>query len=134
MTVIQSFVRAGLLACSLAATQAAAQTASPDQAGPPPASTAGPTDAPADAPAEAPIGQQQPNPRPQRFIERFQAANMTGDGRLTLAQAEAAHLQMIVRNFDTIDAQHKGYVTLQDIQAYRQQMHATRTNRNRTTN
>jgi hypothetical protein len=118
MTGIQSFVRAGLLACSLAATPAAAQTAGPDQGGPPPAATA----------------QRQPNAGAARFVERFQAANTTSDGRLTLAQAQAANMRMIVRNFDTIDAQHKGYVTLQDIQAYRQQMRATRASRNSATN
>lgn len=116
MSRMQSFVRAGLLVCSLAATPAAAQVAGQDQGAPPPATAA------------------QPNARAQRFIERFQAANTTGDGRLTLAQAQAANLQMIVRNFDAIDAQHKGYVTLQDIQAYRQQMRAMRGNRGGTTN
>jgi hypothetical protein len=107
---MQSLVRAGLLACSLATTPAAAQVAGEDQGGPPPAAATQP----------------QPRAQGQRFSERFQAANTTGDGRLTLAQAQAGNLPMIARNFDAIDVQHKGYVTLEDIQAYRRQMRAVR--------
>jgi len=35
-------------------------------------------------------------------------------------------MPMIVRNLDAIDTQHKGYVTLADIRAWRQQMRAER--------
>jgi len=118
MSRMPSLVQAGLLACSLATSPAAAQVAGGDLSGPPP----------------APAMQPQQRPQAQRFIERFRAANTTGDGRLTLAQAQAGHMPMIVRHFDAIDAQHKGYVTLQDIQAYRQQMHAARESGDRSTN
>jgi hypothetical protein len=118
MSHMQSLMRAGLLACSLATTPAAAQLARQDQGAPPPATATQP----------------QPHAQGQRFIERFQAANSTGDGRLTLAQAQAGNLPMITRNFDAIDVQHKGYVTLEDIQAYRRQTRAARESGNGTAN
>jgi hypothetical protein len=55
----------------------------------------------------------------QNFQARFAAANTTHDGHLTLAQAQAAGLRMIVRHFSEIDTQNKGYITLADIQAWR---------------
>jgi hypothetical protein len=124
MSRMQSLMRAGLLAGSVATTPAAAQVAGQDQGGSPPATV---TQPPASAQAPAPE-------RGQRMIERFQAANTTGDGRLTLAQAQAGNLPMIVRHFDAIDAQHKGYVTLDDIRAYQQQMRATRAGGDGTSN
>ena len=45
---------------------------------------------------------------------RFKAANTTGDGKLTLQQAKAG-MPRVAKNFDKIDADHKGYVTLQQI-------------------
>jgi hypothetical protein len=115
--------RAGLLICSLVTTPALAQVAGEDLQGPPPAAAAQPGQ---NQPGQGQLGQAQPHARAHRFIERFQSANTTGDGHLTLAQAQAGHMPMIVRNFDAIDVQHKGYVTLQDIRAYRQQMRAMR--------
>ncbi len=56
----------------------------------------------------------------QRFADRFAAANVTGDGRLTLAQARAGHMPAIARHFTEIDTAGRGYVTLADIRAYRQ--------------
>ena len=55
---------------------------------------------------------------PHRFRERFDAANTTHDGRLTLAQAEAGRMRMVARNFDAIDSDHKGYVTLGDVRTF----------------
>jgi hypothetical protein len=60
--------------------------------------------------------------RGQEMMERLRAANTTHDGRLTLEQARAANLTPIVRHFSEIDADHKGYLTIQDIRAYRQKM------------
>jgi hypothetical protein len=59
-----------------------------------------------------------PGARMQQFAARFAAANTTGDGRLTLAQARAGHLQVVVKNFSKIDSAGKGYVTMDDIRAY----------------
>lgn len=65
-----------------------------------------------------------PAPRQHAFIDRFNAANTTHDGHLTLAQAEAGNLPMVAQHFAAIDTQHKGYVTLDDLRAYRQQQRA----------
>lgn len=46
--------------------------------------------------------------------QRFKAANTTGDGKLTLEQAKAG-MPRVAKNFDKIDVDHKGYVTLQQI-------------------
>ena len=42
---------------------------------------------------------------------------MTNDGRLTREQAEA-DMPMVARNFDAIDVEGKGYVTLPELQAF----------------
>ena len=60
----------------------------------------------------------------RHFLDRFNAANTSHDGRLTLQQAQAAHMSWIIRNFSAIDAQHKGYVTVQDVVDYRQRLRA----------
>ena len=60
------------------------------------------------------------------FIAKFQAANVTHDGRLTLAQAQQGHMPQVVRNFGAIDHDGKGYVTLADIRAYRQAVRAAK--------
>ena len=99
MPLSQAILRAGLLASSLVATPTAAQMPSP------------------------PPQTDQPAPE-QRFVDRFNAANTTHDGRLTLEQAQAENMPILVRHFDEIDAQHRGYVTLQDIRAWRQQSRA----------
>jgi len=46
--------------------------------------------------------------------QRFKAANTSGDGKLTLEQARAG-MPRVAKNFGSIDADHKGYVTLQQI-------------------
>jgi len=53
------------------------------------------------------------------FKAKFEAANTTNDGKLTKDQAQAGHMGMVVKNFDAIDADHKGYVTLEDVKAFR---------------
>lgn len=109
MPLSQAVLRAGLLASSLVATPTAAQVTSSSP----------------QADQSAPV---------HRFIDRFNAANTTHDGRLTLEQAQAANMPMLVRHFNEIDTQHKGYVTLPDIQAWRQQVRAGQTNPRATTN
>ena len=54
---------------------------------------------------------------------KFDAANTTHDGKLTKEQAAAAHMKGIVKNFDKVDADHKGYVTIEDMNAYHKAMH-----------
>ena len=68
--------------------------------------------------------QGQPMGRPQHMTmgQRFDMANTTNDGRLTLEQAQAAHMGRVVKNFAQIDADRKGYVTKQDIQAWQHAM------------
>ena len=83
----------------LAASIACAGLPAPAQDMPPPA---GPTDA---GVAQGPHA-------------KFDAANTTHDGRLTLAQAQAGGMRMVVRNFDAIDAGHQGYVTWPQIRAF----------------
>ena len=58
--------------------------------------------------------------------QRFDTANTSNDGRLTLEQAQAAHMGRIVKNFAQIDADRKGYVTKQDIQAWQHGMNQSR--------
>lgn len=58
------------------------------------------------------------------LAQRFAAANTSQDGRLTLQQAEAANWRQVARHFAMIDAQHKGFVTMQDIRAWRAQRRA----------
>jgi len=57
------------------------------------------------------------------LMQRFAAANVTHDGRLTREQA-AAGMPMVARNFDSIDIEHKGYVTLPEIRAFAQERRA----------
>jgi hypothetical protein len=130
MSRMLSLVRAGMLVCSVATSPALAQVAGEDLNGPPPAFSQQPmTQGQPMAQGQPPEPGQAPDQgqaQAHRFVERFEAANTTGDGRLTLAQAQAAGLPMIARHFDQIDAQHKGFVTLDDIRAFRQQMRAAR--------
>ncbi|MEJ0047235.1 MAG: hypothetical protein WDN04_14800 [Rhodospirillales bacterium] len=100
-----------ILALAVASGAAWAQPA-PD-AGPPPGAPP-PTMAPAMAPHH------------MKMKDRFETANTTHDGRLTLDQAQAANWKMVVRHFPDIDHDHKGYVTLQDLKQFRQEMHAAK--------
>ena len=116
-----------LAAFLIITTAAAAQSPPPYQQGQP-----GP--GPYDAPQGAPPVDQQGGPPPggapysgapqgghgMKAMEKFQAANTTHDGKLTLQQAQAANLHPIIRNFAAIDREHKGYVTVQDIREWRQ--------------
>ncbi|SIO45171.1 hypothetical protein [Paraburkholderia phenazinium] len=56
----------------------------------------------------------------QQLQSRFASANTTQDGKLTRQQA-AAGMPMVARNFDAIDTQKAGYVTLPQIEAFMQQ-------------
>ncbi len=74
----------------------------------------------------APVAAAAPATGPEGFRAKFAAANVTHDGHLTRPQAEAGHMPMIVKYFDAIDSGHKGYVTLKDIQAFRQARRAAK--------
>ncbi len=62
----------------------------------------------------------------QSLQQRFDAANTTHDGKLTLDQAKTAKLSRIATNFDAIDTAKKGYVTLDDIHAFNRARRAAR--------
>ena len=49
--------------------------------------------------------------------KRFATADVNGDGQLTRDEAKGK-MPMVYKRFDDIDAAHKGFVTLADIQAY----------------
>ncbi len=53
------------------------------------------------------------------LAERFAKANVTNDGHLTPEQA-ANHMPVVAKEFKAIDTQQKGYVTLEEIRAFRQ--------------
>ena len=48
--------------------------------------------------------------------ERFKAANKKGDGKLTLEEAKAG-MPKVAANFDRIDTQKRGYITVEQIKA-----------------
>src|ERR1700722_19000475 len=56
----------------------------------------------------------------QQLQGRFAAANTTHDGKLTRAQA-AQGMPMVAQNFDQIDTQKAGYITLPQIAKFMQQ-------------
>jgi hypothetical protein len=59
------------------------------------------------------------------LAQRFGAANVTHDGRLTRDQA-AAGMPLVAQNFDAIDIDRKGYVTLPEVRAFAVQRRAER--------
>jgi hypothetical protein len=88
--------------------------------GPPPGQP-GAEYAPAPGPPPGPPGQPAGPPGAPAhgggLAQRFAAANVTHDGRLTREQA-AAGMPNVARQFDAIDTAHKGYVTLEEIRAF----------------
>jgi len=51
------------------------------------------------------------------MTQRFEAANTTHDGHLTLDQAKTGY-KSVARHFAAIDTDKKGYITEDDIRAY----------------
>lgn len=60
------------------------------------------------------------------LAERFTQADTDHDGSLTLAEARAAKMGEVVRDFGLIDKGKKGHVTLEDIQNFRRERRAAR--------
>ena len=56
-------------------------------------------------------------PDPQKIAAKFQAADKNQDGKLTLEEAKAG-MPRIAKAFSKIDVENKGYVTLDQIQAF----------------
>jgi hypothetical protein len=57
--------------------------------------------------------------------QRFKAANTTNDNKLTREQAEKG-MPRIAKNFDKIDVDHKGYITLEQVKAAMNEVEATK--------
>jgi hypothetical protein len=89
----------------------------------PPAMTAPGTAGP-DASAPAGPGGPHQGGMMKTLQAKFAAANTTHDGHLTLAQAETAGFKPVVANFSAIDTARRGYVTLNDIEAWRMEQMA----------
>ncbi len=101
-----------------AAQLAAAQTM------PPASTTTTTTTTPSTAPATTPgsgwhSGRHSGIGMMKAMQARFVAANTSHDGHLTLAQAKAADLRIVAANFSVIDTGKRGYVTFNDIMAWR---------------
>ncbi len=108
------------LALSLAALPVLAQTtAAPAPSTAPAAAAPAPSAAPAVAAPSKPAKQASATSHKRMTAqERFDAANTTHDGHLTKDQAHAAHMYSTVKNWDAIDKDKKGYVTMDDMKAY----------------
>jgi len=55
----------------------------------------------------------------ERLKAMFAAANTTHDGHLTFPQAQASGMKPIIDHFAEIDTKNRGYITLNDIMAWR---------------
>lgn len=87
---------------------------------------AGLTSAAPSSAAPAPAAAARPHQARQTFAQRFEAANTTHDGHLTLAQAQAGHMPSVARDFAAIDKDKHGYITMEDVKAYRAARRAAR--------
>lgn len=119
-----------LIASVLLAGVAQAQVVSPlggstnNPQTPPPATA--PSAAPPSTSAPAPASSARPHRGRRTLAERFDAANTTHDGKLTLAQARAGHMNAVARDFAQIDKDKKGYVTMDDIRSFQKERREAR--------
>ncbi len=136
MRSIKSFTVPAMAACALMAGTALGQTQAPST---PPATTqaAPPVTTPAPPPGVAPATPPSsggltarpitpPTHHRMTLAQRFDAANTTHDGHLTLAQAKAANMNSVVKNFDQMDVAKRGYVTIDDIHTFNRNRHRVR--------
>lgn len=56
-----------------------------------------------------------------KLKKRFEEADLDASGSLTKDEARKAGLGFVVKNFDRIDAGHRGLVSFDDLKAYMQQ-------------
>ncbi len=56
-------------------------------------------------------------PSPQKLGEKFRAADVNHDGKLTLEEAKNG-MPRVAKAFDKIDVEKKGYITLEQLQAF----------------
>ena len=56
-------------------------------------------------------------PSAQRLEEKFKVADANHDGKLTLEEAKAG-MPRVAKAFDRIDVEKKGYITLEQLQAF----------------
>ncbi len=96
---------------------ALAQSAPPPAGAPPP--YAQPPAAPWGPGGPDPHWRHGPGAGMARLRAIFAAANTTHDGHLTFPQAQASRMKVIVDHFAEIDTKNRGYITLNDIQAWR---------------
>ena len=68
--------------------------------------------------ADEPVKTETPHHARQTWTQRFADANQAHDGHLTLDEAKAGY-PMIAKHFNDIDVDHKGYVTENDLRAWR---------------
>jgi hypothetical protein len=108
MRLLPAFTVALLMSTTAMAQPAPDEGAGPDQAPPMQQQQMGPQGGPMQLP---PMGAHRG--------PMFDMANTTHDGRLTRDQAQAGGMMHIAQHFDQIDVDHKGYVTKQDIKAWR---------------
>ncbi len=101
---------AALTILSLAAVPALAQT-------PLTGTTGAPTSAPTPAAPAVVAATRSIAHRHATLQERFDEANVTHDGRLTPEQARAK-MPAVARDFEVIDADHDGTVTVDEIKAH----------------
>jgi hypothetical protein len=102
---------AALLSLSVLPALALAQTT-------PPATPAAPAMGPGGPPPGG-CGPHGKHDKMAKWHSKFDAANTTHDGHLTLAQAQAAGMKPLVDHFAEIDAAKRGYVTFNEVQAWR---------------
>ena len=56
-------------------------------------------------------------PAAQKIEQKFKTADANHDGKLTLEEAKTG-MPRVAKNFDRIDVEKKGYITLEQLQAF----------------